>query len=106
MNKKTRKGLPDLVTRSNLSSESENPHRKFLRVANLELRKSLCSRVRAAAVRRVAEMDEQLADIEGQQSQLLCAVRESRPAASSPATGPHSPQDAEDICQETFTLKY
>jgi hypothetical protein len=106
MNKKTRKGLPDLVTRSNLSSEAENPHRKFLRVANLELRKSLCSRVRQAAIRRVAEMDEQLADIEGQQAQLLWAVRKSGPAASSPADGPHFPPDAEGIGQETFTLKY
>ena len=106
MNKKTRKGLPDLVTRSNLSSESENPHRKFLRVANLGLRKSLCSRVRAAAVRRVAEMDEQLADIEGQQAQLLWAVRGTGPAASSPDAGPHIPPDADSVCQETFTLKY
>ena len=84
MKKPTRRGLQDLVTRTNLSSDTENPHRKFLRVANLELRKALCVRVRAAAARRVAQMDEQLAEIELQQTQLLQAVHRSRGRQDTP----------------------
>jgi hypothetical protein len=43
------KGLQDIRTRGSLTSDAENPQRKFLRLASLELKKSLCRKVRDAA---------------------------------------------------------
>ncbi|MGA2031766.1 MAG: hypothetical protein ABSG68_05880 [Thermoguttaceae bacterium] len=97
MTKAVRKGLQSIRTRSSQASEADNPHRKFLRVANLELRKTLCNRVREAALRRVAEMDEQLADIAGQQAELLGLAQD-------PA-GPHFAADAPPN-RGSFTMKY
>jgi hypothetical protein len=47
------KGLQDIRTRGSLTSDAENPQRKFLRLASLELKKSLCRKVRDAARQRV-----------------------------------------------------
>jgi hypothetical protein len=103
---KTRRGLQNLVTRSNQSGEAENPHRKFLRVATLELQKSLCGRVREAALRRTAEMDKQLADIAGQQAQLLEAVHQSQSKALPLAAEADLDEDSQDGRGKSFTLKY
>jgi hypothetical protein len=68
-----RRGLEDIRLRMNLCGDAHSPHRRYLKVANLELRKSLCCTVRQAALLRVAEMDRQLAAIETEQSKLLQA---------------------------------
>ena len=67
MNNKLRKGLQDIRTRSSLTGDAENPQRKFLRVASLELKKSLCSKVRDAARKRSEEMDRKIADLESEE---------------------------------------
>jgi hypothetical protein len=105
MTRKCPKGLQNLATRSSHIKETDSPHRTFLRVANLELRKSLCTRVREAAVRRVAEMDEQLADIDGQQAQLLQAIRGHASPASPPVSGPSFLATA-GTSSRGFTIKY
>jgi hypothetical protein len=71
MKNKPRKGLQDIRTRSSLTSEAENPQRKFLRVASLELKKSLCRKVRDAARKRSEEMDRKIAELDGEKAQLL-----------------------------------
>ena len=69
-----RKGLQDVPTRSSLTSEAENPQRRFLRVASLELRKALCQKVRDVARARAAEMDRKIAELELEESRLLAAA--------------------------------
>jgi hypothetical protein len=65
------RSLKDVLARGSAVSEVENPHRRYLRVANLELRRTLCRKVRDAALKRAEEMQTQIAQIEGEASQLL-----------------------------------
>jgi hypothetical protein len=88
-----RKGLHEIRTRSSLTSELENPQRKYLRAAGLELKKSLCRKVRDAARARTEEMDREIADLQQQQARLLAAAGVSAagqtdlPGGSLPADG-------------------
>jgi hypothetical protein len=88
MTNKPRKGLQDIRTRSSLTSEAENPQRKFLRVASLELKRSLCSKVRDAARKRSEEMERKIAELEGEKKQLL----ESSPVSPQGRTNPAAVQ--------------
>jgi hypothetical protein len=75
-----RRGLSDIRTRTNQAGDSDAPQRKFLRLADLELKRALCSRVRDASARRVAEMDQQLAEIAAAQARMLEAIAAERQA--------------------------
>jgi hypothetical protein len=70
---KLRKGLQDIRTRSSLTGDAENPQRKYLHVASLELKKSLCSKVRDAARKRSEEMDKKIAELDGEKAELLAS---------------------------------
>jgi DNA-binding protein H-NS len=106
MRSAARKGLQDIRTRSSLSGELENPQRKFLRAASLELKKSLCRKVRDAAKKRTEEMEEKIAELDDEQARLLAASQLSQPeetdsrAASAPAGEAGSQQP------HGFALKY
>ena len=77
MNKQPRKGLQDITTRSGLAAgDIQNPQRRYLRVASLELKKTLCAKVREAAEKRVVEMREKIAELDREQSRLLAGVLE------------------------------
>ena len=100
-----RKGLHDLPTRSNLTSDAENPQRRFLRVASLELRKTLCTKMRNVARARVVEMDRKIAELEIEEAQLLAAAEVSEPAPPrSPA--PRATSNAAAAARCGLTLKY
>ena len=71
MKTRPRRGLQDVRTNNDLTGDAKNPQRRFLRVANLELRKTICNRIKEASCRRIAEMDLQLAAIQTEQAQLL-----------------------------------
>jgi hypothetical protein len=106
MNRITRKGLQDIRTRSSVSGESENPQRKYLRAASLELKKSLCRKVRDAAKKRTEEMEEKIAELDHEKTRLLAAGRPSTPeetdsAAAAPPAGQPGSQPPRG-----FTLKY
>jgi hypothetical protein len=73
------KGLQDIRTRGSLTSDAENPQRKFLRLASLELKKSLCRKVRDAARKRSEEMDRKIAELDVEQAQLLASSQVSDP---------------------------
>ena len=106
MMKKAPRRLQDLRTRRTQSGKAENPHRRFLRIANLELRKSLCLRVREAALRRIADLDEQLAAITNEQASLLGAAQPSAEPPSRSVPEPHFPaqRGAGERCG--LTVKY
>ena len=87
-----RRGLQDVRTNNDLTRDANSPQRRFLRVANLELRKTICNRIKEASCRRVAEMDRQLAEIETEQARLLqaaqaCEQSEGRPGQDAPPSG-------------------
>ncbi len=98
MKNPVRKGMHDIITRGALTGDEKNPQRKFLSAASLELKKSLCAKVRDAARKRIAEMDRKIADLDAEIAQLLAEGRiaalgrPAEPSASPPGHG--------------FTLKY
>jgi hypothetical protein len=75
MKPRPRKGLQDIRSVVDRSGGEKNPQRKFLRLATLELRKTLCNTVKEAARRRLAEMDRQLAEIIAEQSEVLQTIQ-------------------------------
>jgi hypothetical protein len=106
MRSTARKGLQDIRTRSSLTSELENPQRKFLHAASLELKKSLCRKVRDAARKRTDEMEAKIAELDDEQARLLAASRLSQPEdtdskAASPPAGRSGSQPSPG-----FVLKY
>jgi hypothetical protein len=102
----TRKGLQDIRTRGSLTSEMDNPQRKFLRVASLELKKSLCRKVRDAAKKRAEEMDGKIAELDDEKTRLLAANRLSPPGETecTPASPPVS--EVGPSPTQGFALKY
>ncbi len=77
MKARPHRGLHDIRTRGSLASNAENPQRRFLRVASIELKKTLCRRVRDAARKRAEEMDAQIAELEQEKTRLLAAGADS-----------------------------
>ncbi len=88
-----RKGLQDIPTRSSLTSELENPQRKFLRAASLELKKSLCRKVRRCGGEAGGRNEAaRLAEIEAEQAELLgrestCSAGGQRIRTAAPCSG-------------------
>lgn len=106
MRNKPRRGLQDIRSCSSLTNEVENPQRKFLRVASLELKKSLCRKVRDAARKRAQEMDEKIVELDSEKAQLLasCQGVEQGETSSVPAT--HRPGDVGAQLRRGFALRY
>ena len=103
---KIRKGLHDIPSRSSLTSEVEAPQRKFLRAASLELKKSLCRKVRDAARTRAEEMERKIAELDAEQAQLLAAGQVSEPAQPGRLPALHLARDLGADRRRGFPLKY
>ena len=101
MSANARKGLRGIRTRTDLTRASADSHSTFLRLANLELKRTLCNRVKQAAARRIEEVDKQLVEIEAEQATVLQSLPHGRQDESSENGSPPS-RDAE--CG--FRLKY
>ena len=106
MKNKLRKGLQDIRTRSSMTSEAENPQRKFLRIASLELKKSLCSKVRDAARKRSEEMDQKIAELDGEKTQLLASAQDSAQGPTNPTAVPPPTSDMGAQERRGFALRY
>ena len=103
---KVRKGLHDIVTRDSLADDAKNPQRKFLCVAALELRKAMCERVRDAARKRVAEMDQKIAELEGAKTQLLAPSQVAEQGAANPTAAQRPTRDVASQERRGFALRY
>ena len=101
-----RRGLSDIRTRTNQARDVDAPQRKFLRLADLELKRALCTRVRDASARRVAEMDKQLAEIAAAQAQMLQAIAAEEQQTPAQAAMRQRVDPAETPLAGGFTLKY
>ncbi len=69
-----RRGLQDIRTMSERISDTENPQRKYLALAMLELEKTRRNKEKRSSSQRVANIDQRLADIAADQTQLLAAA--------------------------------
>ena len=107
MNKQPRKGLQDITTRSGLAAgDIQNPQRRYLRVASLELKKSLCRKVRDAAAKRVEEMDLTIAALDAEKNQLLTESHDLPQPRGASLPAP-SPLEASAVRQRHgFALRY
>jgi hypothetical protein len=101
-----RKGLRNIISHSSFTKDADNPQRKFLKVANLELRKTLCRKVREAASQRMREMDRQLAEIEQEQARLLQAIQSAEQSGSLTASPVYSPEQSVPPGGHILTVKY
>ncbi|MGO8745025.1 MAG: hypothetical protein ACLQNE_03455 [Thermoguttaceae bacterium] len=106
MRNKPRKGLQDIRTRSSLTNEADNPQRRFLRVASLELKKSLCRKVRDAARKRSEEMDRKIAELDSEKAQLLASSQVVEEGETDPPAAPRPKADIGSQERRGFALKY
>ena len=69
-----RRGLQEIRTMSGRISDAENPQRKYLTMAMLALEKARRSKEKQSANRRAANIDQRLAEITAEQTELLAAA--------------------------------
>jgi uncharacterized protein YhaN len=69
-----RRGVQDIRTMSERISDADNPQRKYLALAMLELERARRNKERRNASQRVANIDQRLADITAEQTELLSAA--------------------------------
>jgi len=101
-----RKGLQDIRTRSSLTGDAENPQRTFLHIASLELKKSLCNKVRAAARKRLDEMDKKIADLDEEKTQLLASSQVSEQDRTNPTVVERPVSESGSQERRGFALRY
>ena len=68
------RGLQDIRTMSERISDADNPQRKYLALAMLELERARRNKERLSSSQRVANIDQRLADITAEQAVLLAAA--------------------------------
>jgi hypothetical protein len=78
------RGLQDIRTISERISDVDNPQRKYLALAMLELEKARRNKEKQSAGRRVANIDQRMVEITAAQAELLAAA-EADLEASDPA---------------------
>jgi hypothetical protein len=69
-----RRGVQDIRTMSERISDADNPQRKYLALAMLELERARRSKERLSASQRVQNIDQRMADITAEQTELLSAA--------------------------------
>jgi hypothetical protein len=69
-----RRGIQDIRTMSERISDADNPQRKYLALAMLELERARRNKEKQSASQRVANIDQRLADISAEQTELLAAA--------------------------------
>ena len=69
-----RRGIQDIRTMSERISDADNPQRKYLALAMLELERARRNKEKQSASQRVANIDQRLADITAEQTELLSAA--------------------------------
>jgi hypothetical protein len=105
MKSKPSKGLQDIRTMSERTSDADNPQRKYLTLAMLELEKARRNQEKQNASQRVENIERRVAEIEQQQVGLLAAA-EAELAESSLAKGSGTTRDAESQAKQGFNLTY
>jgi hypothetical protein len=97
-----RRGVQDIRTMTERISDADNPQRKYLALAMLELERARRNKEKLSAAQRVRNIDQRLADIAAEQTELLSAA-EKELDASAPA---EHQADADLPCEGGFKLSY
>jgi predicted nucleic acid-binding Zn-ribbon protein len=97
------RGLQDIRTMSERISDADNPQRKYLALAMLELERARRNKEKLSASQRVANIDQRLAEITTTQADLL-ATAEADLQASGAVGRPHGGPSAQPA--QGFTLSY
>ena len=105
MKSKPSRGLQDIRTMSERVSEADNPQRKYLTLAMLELEKARRNKEKHSAGQRVENIDRRVAEIEEEQVSLLAAA-EAELADSSLRERPGTVRDPESPPERGFDLTY
>jgi len=74
MSVKSLKRLHDIRTMSDRVTDAEKPHRKFIKLAILELEKVRRSKEKRSASQHIKNLDKRLAEIEFEQAKLIETV--------------------------------
>ena len=69
-----RRGVQDIRTMTERISDVDNPQRKYLTLAMLELERARRNKEELSASQRVRNIDQRLADISAEQTELLAAA--------------------------------
>ncbi len=69
-----RRGVQDIRTMTERISDADNPQRKYLALAMLELERARRNKEKLSASQRVQNIDQRLADITAEQTELLAAA--------------------------------
>jgi hypothetical protein len=70
-----RRGVQDIRTMSERINDADNPQRKYLTLAMLALEKARRSKEKQSANQRAANIDQRLAEINAEQTELLAAAQ-------------------------------
>ncbi len=105
MKSRPSRGLQDIRTMSERTSDADNPQRKYLTLAMLELEKARRNKEKQSASQRVQNIDRRVAEIEQQQAGLLAAA-EAELADSSAAKKSGGTGDPESRAEQDFKLTY
>jgi len=105
MKSRPSKGLQDIRTMSERSSDADNPQRKYLTLAMLELEKVRRNKEKQNASQRVENIDRRVAEIEEEQAILLAAA-EAELAESSLTGRSGKTADPGSSTEQDFRLTY
>jgi len=99
------RGLQDIRTMSERISDADNPQRKYLALAMLELEKARRSKEKLSANQRVVNIDQRMVEIVAAQADLLAAA-EADQDASVPAKQSDRPAGSDAQLGRGFKLAY
>ncbi len=97
------RGLQDIRTMSERISVVNNPQKKYLALAMLELEKARRTREKRSANQRVSSIDQRLADIAAEQTELLAAAETELETSAAERQGQAEDSDPQ---QGGFKLAY
>ena len=99
------RGLQDIRTMSERISDVDNPQRKYLALAMLELEKARRNKEKQSASQRIANIDQRMVEIAAAQADLL-ATAEADLNASDQAKQPGRPAGSDSRSGCGFKLAY
>jgi hypothetical protein len=97
-----RRGVQEIRTMTERISDVDNPQRKYLTLAMLELERARRNKEKLSAAQRVRNIDQRLADITAEQTELLNAAEKELDVSASA----RRPADSGSSSEGGFRLSY
>ena len=100
-----RRGVQDIHTMSERISDADNPQRKYLTLAMLELEKARRNKDKQNAAQRVANIDQRISEITAEQTELLAIVESELETSAKTGQGGRT-KDSSTRSGSGFNLAY